>query len=136
MDDSSLDAMCERLKPALYTKGIYIVYEGDGVYEMLFIIRGKLEVTTNSGDTGFFNVMSLGPGDFCGEELLKCVMDPMPSNLSTSTRTVQALREVDAFTLSAEDLKFVASQFRRVNSKHLQYTFRFVLLTFLFVIFC
>jgi cyclic nucleotide gated channel len=104
---------------------------------MLFIIRGNLEAATNPDPTGCINVGILGPGDFCGEELLTWAMDPMPSNnLPTSTRNVRAFREVDAFTLSAEDLKFAVSQFRHVNSKQLQYTFRFVLLSFLFVIFC
>jgi CRP-like cAMP-binding protein len=135
MDDSLLDAMCERLKPALNTEGTYIVREGDPVNEMLFIIRGKLEsVTTNGGRTGFLNVGNLGPGDFCGEELLTWALDPKPSsNLPTSTRTVKAFVEVEAFALFAEDLKFVASQFRRLHSKQLQHTFRFLLLISPFV---
>jgi hypothetical protein len=138
MDDSLLDAMCERLKPALNTQGTYIVHEGDPVNEMLFIIRGRLEsVTTNGGRTGFFNSGILGPGDFCGEELLTWALDPKPSNnLPISTRTVEALVEVEAFALFAEDLKFVASQFRRLHSKQLQHTFRFLLLFSLFLVFC
>jgi cyclic nucleotide gated channel, plant len=35
------------------------------------------------------------------------------------------LSEVEAFALRAEDLKFVATQFRRHHSKQLQHTFRF-----------
>ncbi|GKA38338.1 probable cyclic nucleotide-gated ion channel 14 [Tanacetum coccineum] len=46
-------------------------------------------------------------------------------NLPSSTRTVRALSEVEAFALRAEDLKFVANQFRRLHSKKLQHTFRF-----------
>jgi len=38
---------------------------------------------------------------------------------------VKALIEVEAFSLQAEDLKFVASQFRRLHSKKLQHTFRY-----------
>lgn len=127
MDDRLLDAICERLKPALNTQNTYIVREGDPVNEMLFIIRGKLDsVTTNGGRTGFFNFGSLGPGDFCGEELLTWALDPRPSkNLPSSTRTVKTLVEVEAFALEAEDLKFVASQFRRLHSKQLQHTFRY-----------
>ena len=45
--------------------------------------------------------------------------------LPSSTRTVKALVEVEAFSLQAEDLKFVASQFRRLHSKKLQHTFRY-----------
>ncbi|CAL4967374.1 unnamed protein product [Urochloa decumbens] len=127
MDDQLLDAICERLVSSLCTKGTYIVREGDPVTEMLFIIRGKLESsTTNGGRSGFFNSITLKPGDFCGEELLGWALVPKPTtNLPSSTRTVKALIEVEAFALQAEDLKFVANQFRRLHSKKLQHTFRY-----------
>ncbi|CAN6569585.1 unnamed protein product [Malus baccata var. baccata] len=127
MDEQLLDAMCDRLKPVLYTEESYIVREGDPVDEMLFIMRGRLlTMTTNGGRTGFFNSEYLKAGDFCGEELLTWALDPHTSaNLPISTRTVQALSEVEAFALKADDLKFVASQFRRLHSKQLRHTFRF-----------
>ncbi|KAH8481959.1 hypothetical protein H0E87_029423 [Populus deltoides] len=127
MDDQLLDAICERLVSSLSTEGTYIVREGDPVTEMLFVIRGKLESsTTNGGRTGFFNSIMLKPGDFCGEELLSWALHPKSSlNLPSSTRTVKALNEVEAFVLRAEDLKFVANQFRRLHSKRLQHTFRY-----------
>ncbi|PON50117.1 Voltage dependent potassium channel [Parasponia andersonii] len=127
MDEQLLDAMCDRLKPVLYTEESYIVREGDPVDEMLFIMRGRLlTVTTNGGRTGFFNSEYLKAGDFCGEELLTWALDPhSSSNLPISTRTVQALTEVEAFALKADDLKFVASQFRRLHSKQLRHAFRF-----------
>lgn len=127
MDDQLLDAICERLVSSLSTQGTYIVREGDPVTEMLFIIRGRLDSsTTNGGRTGFFNVITLRPGDFCGEELLAWALLPKSTlNLPCSTRTVKALVEVEAFALRAEDLKFVANQFRRLHSKKLQHTFRF-----------
>ncbi|KAK9697500.1 hypothetical protein RND81_08G041500 [Saponaria officinalis] len=127
MDDQLLDAICERLVSSLCTQGTYIVREGDPVPEMIFVIRGRLESsTTNGGRTGFFNSITLKPGDFCGEELLGWALNPKPTlNLPSSTRTVRALVEVEAFALRAEDLKFVASQFRRLHSRKLQHTFRF-----------
>ncbi|KAL9242247.1 hypothetical protein vseg_016267 [Gypsophila vaccaria] len=127
MDHQLLDAICERLVSSLCTEGTYIVREGDPVTEMIFIIRGRLESsTTNGGRTGFFNSITLKPGDFCGEELLGWALHPKSSlNLPSSTRTVRALVEVEAFSLTAEDLKFVANQFRRLHSKKLQHTFRF-----------
>ncbi|XP_020532673.1 protein CNGC15b isoform X2 [Jatropha curcas] len=127
MDERMLDAICERLKPALSTEGTFLVREGDLVNEMLFIIRGHLDsYTTNGGRTGFFNSCRIGPGDFCGEELLTWALDPRPSIiLPSSTRTVKAISEVEAFALRAEDLKFVASQFRRLHSKQLRQKFRF-----------
>ncbi|KAK8971408.1 Cyclic nucleotide-gated ion channel 1 [Platanthera guangdongensis] len=127
MDDQLMDAMCDCLKPALYTEGSYIVHEGDPVDEMLFIMRGKLlSATTNGGRTGFFNSDYLKGGDFCGEELLTWALDPhSSSSLPISTRTARALSEVEGFLLAAEDLKFVATQFRRLHSKQLRHTFRF-----------
>ncbi|OIT04668.1 PREDICTED: cyclic nucleotide-gated ion channel 1 [Nicotiana attenuata] len=127
MDEQLLDALCDRLRPVLYTENSFIVREGDPVDEMLFIMRGKLlTVTTNGGRTGFFNADYLKAGDFCGEELLTWALDPhLSNNLPISTRTVQALSEVEAFALVADDLKFVASQFRRLHSKQLRHTFRF-----------
>ncbi|GMI81863.1 cyclic nucleotide-gated channel 15 [Hibiscus trionum] len=127
MDERMLDAICERLKPALCTEGTILVREGDPVNEMLFIIRGHLDsYTTNGGRTGFFNSCKIGLGDFCGEELLTWALDPRPSViLPCSTRTVKAISEAEAFALRAEDLKFVASQFRRLHSKQLRHKFRF-----------
>ncbi|XP_039004655.1 putative cyclic nucleotide-gated ion channel 8 [Hibiscus syriacus] len=127
MDERLLDAICERLKPSLYTEYTYIVREGDPVNEMLFVIRGRLEsVTTDGGRSGFFNRGLLKEGDFCGEELLTWALDPKASsNLPLSTRTVMALTEVEAFALEAEELKFVSSQFRRLHSRQVQHTFRF-----------
>ncbi|KAH8505118.1 hypothetical protein H0E87_012387 [Populus deltoides] len=73
-----------------------------------------------------FNSIMLKPGDFCGEELLAWALHPKSSpNLPSSTRTVRALNEVEAFALRAEDLKFVANQFRRLHSKKLRHTFRY-----------
>ncbi|CAE6005335.1 unnamed protein product [Arabidopsis arenosa] len=127
MDERLLDAICERLKPCLFTEKSYLVREGDPVNEMLFIIRGRLEsVTTDGGRSGFYNRSLLKEGDFCGDELLTWALDPKSgSNLPSSTRTVKALTEVEAFALIADELKFVASQFRRLHSRQVQHTFRF-----------
>ncbi|KAK4778490.1 hypothetical protein SAY86_006018 [Trapa natans] len=127
MDSQLLDAMCGRLVSSLSTHGTYVMQEGDPVNEMLFIIRGHLESsTTDGGRSGFFNSITLRPGDFCGEELLTWALMPNPSvNLPSSTRTVRALSEVEAFALGAEDLKYVANQFKRLHSKKLQHAFRY-----------
>ncbi|KAI4990286.1 hypothetical protein ZWY2020_038649 [Hordeum vulgare] len=127
MDERLLDAICERLKAILCTESTYVVREGEPVDEMLFIIRGRLESsTTDGGRTGFFNRGLLKEGDFCGEELLTWALDPKAAvNLPLSTRSVKALSEVEGFALHADELKFVAGQFRRLHSKQLQQTFRF-----------
>ncbi|KAK4481076.1 hypothetical protein RD792_011946 [Penstemon davidsonii] len=127
MDECTLDAICERLKPILRTPNTCIIREGDPVLEMLFILRGHLDsYTTNGGRTGFFNSCRLGSGDFCGEELLSWALYPRPSVLlPSSTRTVTTITEVEAFALVSEDVKFVASQFRKLHSKQLKHKFRF-----------
>ncbi|KAM5571984.1 putative cyclic nucleotide-gated ion channel 16 [Rosa sericea] len=127
MDDQLLDAICERLKSSLNTRDTHIFREGAPVSEMLFIVRGQLESsTTDGGRTGFFNSITLRAGDFCGEELLTWALMPSSSlNLPVSTRTVKSLTEVEAFALRAEDLKYVASQFKRLHSKKLQHAFRY-----------
>ncbi|KAI3701317.1 hypothetical protein L2E82_45971 [Cichorium intybus] len=127
MDERLLDAMCDCLKPVLYTEKSCIVREGDPVDEMLFVMRGELlTMTTNGGRTGFFNSSSLKAGDFCGDELLTWALDPnLSSSLPISTRTVTPVTDVEAFALKADDLKFVASQFRRLHSKRFQHTFRY-----------
>uniref|UniRef100_A0A8R7UWM6 Cyclic nucleotide-binding domain-containing protein n=2 Tax=Triticum urartu TaxID=4572 RepID=A0A8R7UWM6_TRIUA len=126
MDDQLLDAIFARLVSSPCTKSTYIIREGDPVTEMLFIIRGKLEsATTDGGRTGFFNSVLLKSGDCCGEELLGWTFIPEPTSLPTATCTVKALTDVEAFSLQAEDLRFVASQFGRWHSKKLQHTFRY-----------
>ncbi|OEL34377.1 putative cyclic nucleotide-gated ion channel 8 [Dichanthelium oligosanthes] len=60
MDERLLDAICERLRPALYTENEFILREGDPVDEMHFILHGCLEsVTTDGGRSGFFNKVQL-----------------------------------------------------------------------------
>ncbi|KAI3764363.1 hypothetical protein L2E82_14370 [Cichorium intybus] len=126
MDEHLMDAMCDRLKPVLYTENSYIVREGDPVPEMFFITRGVVDsYTTNGGKIGFFNSTCLRAGDFCGEELLTWALDPATPALPFSTRTVKAVTDLEAFALVADDLMFVAAQFRRLQSRHLRHTFRF-----------
>lgn len=127
MDERTLDAVCERLKPALCTERTVLVREGDPVNEMLFIIRGHLDsFTTNGGRTGFFNSSRIGPGEFCGEELLTWALEPRPGVIfPSSTRTVKAISEVEAFALRADDLIFVSSQFRMLHSKKIRHKLRF-----------
>ncbi|KAL0284636.1 UNVERIFIED_CONTAM: Cyclic nucleotide-gated ion channel 1 [Sesamum calycinum] len=129
MHEQLLDAMCSRLKPVLYAENSFIFREGDPVDEMLFIMKGDiLTMTTNGGTTSLFNSVYLMAGDFCGEELLTWARDHnSSSSLPISARTVQAVKDVEAFCLIPDDLKCVMSQFRRVHGKQLQHTFRQVL---------
>ncbi|KAJ8541907.1 hypothetical protein K7X08_016773 [Anisodus acutangulus] len=128
MDEQLLDALCDKLKPALFTEKSLIIREGDPVEEILFLMRGTLlTMTTNGGRTGFFNSAHLNAGDFCGDVLFTWALDPNPSSITLpiSTRTVQAVTDIEAFALTADDLKFVAVQFRRLHSKQLRHAFKF-----------
>lgn len=128
MDERMLEAICERLRPVHYTSGTYIFRELDPVEEMSFIIRGRLKShTTGGGRAGFLDSCSLAPGDFCGEELLSWALESkaVQSKLPSSTRTVRAVTDVEAFALDVHDLHFVAAQFRMLHSKQLRQKFRF-----------
>lgn len=110
-DERLLDAMCDRLKPVLYTEGSYIVREGDPIDEMLFIVRGKLtSISLDGGRTVFFNLIYHKDGDFYGEELLPWALESQSSSFHPiSTRTVRAITEVEATALTAHDLKSLVS---------------------------
>lgn len=123
MDDQLLDAICERLVLSLIIQGSCAFQQGIPVTKMLFIIRGSLDSFRSHDD--FSNSITLKPGDFCGEELLAWALLPTSTNLPCSTRTVKALIDVEAFALRAEDIKFVANQFRQTHNKTLQHAFRF-----------
>ncbi|XP_054779959.1 cyclic nucleotide-gated ion channel 1-like isoform X2 [Prosopis cineraria] len=126
MEEQLLDALCDRLRSVLYTEKSYIFREGDQIDQMLFILRGSLStMTTNGRTTGFFNTFVMKAGDFCGEELFPWALDPNSSILPISTRTVVSISKAEAFALTANDLKFVASQFRQLHSKHVHHTFRY-----------
>ncbi|KAI9073234.1 hypothetical protein K1719_044843 [Acacia pycnantha] len=55
MDEQLLDALCDGLKPILYTEKSAIIREGDPVDQMLFIMRGQLAITMTAkgGRTDF-----------------------------------------------------------------------------------
>ncbi|KAM1407460.1 hypothetical protein ACFX2F_002041 [Malus domestica] len=126
MEELLLNILCDSLKPILYSEGSYIVREGEPVESMVLIMRGTV-LSTSSNDGGHSGSADLKAGDLCCEELFTWALDPSASlfNLPSSTRTARANCEVEAFTLKAEDLKFVARQFRRSAGKRAQHTFRF-----------
>ncbi|KAH9606650.1 hypothetical protein KSS87_013085 [Heliosperma pusillum] len=122
MDDRTLDAICERLKPSFYTESTFLLKQGNPVEEMHFIIRGHLECITVSGDhLGYLDVCHIKSGDTCGDELLKWALMPQSGAVfPPSLWTVQAMSEVEAFSIGAEDLKFVTAHFRTMHSKKLR----------------
>lgn len=116
----------DRLKPVFFTEHTHIVQEGHLIYEMLFVVKGKLCIYTSDPETNndHDNVSVKGyltNGDFCGEELIDWANPskdhgPNSSNdhvansskdLPISTKTIEALTDVDAFALMSDDLKKV-----------------------------
>ncbi|KAE8724209.1 ATP-dependent Clp protease proteolytic subunit [Hibiscus syriacus] len=77
-------------------------------------------------------IMIHQPQSGCGghvEDVRRQVNEAVQSRhilvLPSLTRTVKAISEVESFALRAEDLKFVAAQFRRLHSKQQRHKFRF-----------
>ncbi|KAL6227429.1 hypothetical protein ACLB2K_001387 [Fragaria x ananassa] len=127
-DRRLLDAMCDSLKPVIYTEESYIFQERGTVDAMHFIAQGRLmRLTTYGATTEAFLYRYLGYGDYCGEELITWAFDPhsSPIELPSSIATVQSLSKVLALVLKADDLKLIASQFRHLHDiHHARHTFR------------
>ncbi|KAK6143944.1 hypothetical protein DH2020_024292 [Rehmannia glutinosa] len=117
MDERMLDAICERLKPALCTQSTCLVREGDPVNEMLFIIRGNLDsYTTNGGRTGFFNSCRIGPGEFCGEELLTWALDLVRAS-ETPQQATEAQVQILLAPMAAWAACFIQAAWRRYKKR-------------------
>lgn len=119
MDNLVLENICERLKPHLFTKDEVVIREGDPVQRMLFIARGHLH-SSHDLSNGHTSICYLGPGNFCGDELLTwCLKKPLVERLPPSCATLTSLDSTEAFGLDAQDLKFVTEHFRYkfVNEK-------------------
>lgn len=119
MDDLILDNICERLKPHLFIKGEMVIREGDPVQRMLFLIRGHLH-SSHELSNGQTSICYLGPGNFCGDELLSwCLRRPFVELIPPSSATLTSIDFTEAFGLEAQDLKYVTEHFRYkfVNEK-------------------
>ncbi|KAI5077311.1 hypothetical protein GOP47_0007135 [Adiantum capillus-veneris] len=119
MDSLVLENICERLKPHLFIKDEVVIREGDPVQHMLFIVRGHL-LSSHDLSNGRSSICCLGPGNFCGDELLTwCLKRPFVERLPPSFATLTSMDSTEAFGLEAQDLKFVTEHFRYkfVNEK-------------------
>uniref|UniRef100_A0A6N2KC04 Cyclic nucleotide-binding domain-containing protein n=1 Tax=Salix viminalis TaxID=40686 RepID=A0A6N2KC04_SALVM len=113
MDDHVLDAVREKLKQKIYSRGSEIFHVGGTVEKMIFIVRGKLEIINNDG-----TVEDLCERGVCGEELLEWFLEhcsvskdgrKTSGQCLISSRTVRCLSNVEALSLSAADLEEVTS---------------------------
>ncbi|XP_057842137.2 cyclic nucleotide-gated ion channel 4 isoform X2 [Cryptomeria japonica] len=112
MDELVLENICDRVKSMLFTKGETIAREGDPVQRMLFIVRGHFR-STNQLTNGVTSSCMLGPGNFCGDELLSwCLRRPFKQRLPLSSATVTSIDTTEAFGLEAKDIIYVTQHFR------------------------
>lgn len=98
--DYFLEELCDVAKPAFYRERSYVVREGEPIDQILFVLQGKLWTYTSKNITESSSI----DNDLCGIELVSWAQDD-GSKLPVSTRTIQALTNVEAFVLIADDLK-------------------------------
>ncbi|CAM6101994.1 unnamed protein product [Calypogeia fissa] len=126
MDELVLDNICERLTARLFIKGETILKEGDPVMRMLFLVRGHFQSSykLNNNTSSY---CQLGPGNFCGDELLSwCLRKTPVDRLPPSTITLTSLDSAEVFALEARDLKFVVQHFRhKFEDEKMKRTLRF-----------
>ncbi|XP_051125590.1 cyclic nucleotide-gated ion channel 4-like [Andrographis paniculata] len=112
MDNLVLENICDRVKSLIFTKAETITREGDPVQRMIFIVRGHLQSSQVLRD-GVKSCCMLGPGNFSGDELLSwCLRRPFVERLPASSSTLVTLETTEAFSLEAEDVKYVTQHFR------------------------
>ncbi|BFG32423.1 hypothetical protein CerSpe_186970 [Prunus speciosa] len=103
-----LKEICEYFKPVIYPKDNFIIREGEPLEMILLVTQGIVRTYTTS--TGVKNKpstpKSIKKGDFYGEELINWASKyPPPTELPISDKNVRSIARVEAFALTAEDLK-------------------------------
>lgn len=89
-----------------------IIREGDPVPKMLFIVRGRIK-RTQGLSKGMVATNVLEPGGFLGDELLSwCLRRPFRDRLPASSATFACLESTEAFSLNADDLRYITDHFR------------------------
>ncbi|KAM2723258.1 hypothetical protein EV1_026252 [Malus domestica] len=111
IDEKGLKAISERLKPVIYNADVYIIREGEPLRKMLFIWRGAtLTYTTTKGATNVCKCLE--KNDFYGEQLVIWALKSATfSELPICTTTLVSQSKVEAFSITANDLKSVVSKF-------------------------
>jgi cyclic nucleotide gated channel len=109
-----LQLICEFLKPLYYNEDSYIIREGEPLNAMLFITQGSVWCFKTSNDENSEGPQCVEKGDFYGEELLEWGFNSSPSpklsDFPISTKTVKTFTKVEAFALTANDLKILVAR--------------------------
>lgn len=115
LKEETLNAICDCVKPTFFTEHTHIIREGDPIDELIFVMQGKLRTYSFNDITSSSSRKKdhLEDSDFYGAELVDWALRDCSSfEFSKSTRTIEALTNVEAFTLMAHDLKTVFNDMR------------------------
>ncbi|KAI5329673.1 hypothetical protein L3X38_029070 [Prunus dulcis] len=103
-----LKEICEHFKPVIYVKDSFIIREGWPLDMILLITQGNVltYATSSGGKKDSSPPKSIKKGDFYGRELITWASKFPPSTeLPISDKNVRAITRVEAFYLTAEDLR-------------------------------
>ncbi|KAE8077867.1 hypothetical protein FH972_016386 [Carpinus fangiana] len=112
-DQNLLERICNYLKPKYYEKDSYILQEGEPIKAMVFTTQGSVFNDENGNSVD--DHKSINTFKLYGEELLQW-LDHYPSDkqwLPNSTKTVITQSKVEAFALTANDLKHLVPMHTR-----------------------
>ncbi|ESR35377.1 hypothetical protein CICLE_v10006936mg, partial [Citrus x clementina] len=116
MDEQRMNAILYHFNLVPYTQGMFLVQEGNPVNKLQLIVVGGDTLSWSS--TSVFTPRK--DGEFCGEELVSWAVDQQSDSSTVfprSTRTVEAVTQVDAFSIEAGDLKEFVNQCRQPDGQ-------------------
>ncbi|BBH03741.1 cyclic nucleotide gated channel 1 [Prunus dulcis] len=103
-----LKGICEHFKPVIYAQDSFIIREGEPLDMILLVTQGTLRsyTTSNGGKKDPTTPKHIKQGDYYGEELISWASKfPPATELPISDKNVRSITRVEAFALTAEDLK-------------------------------
>lgn len=115
MDEQRMNAILYHFNLVPYTQGMFLVQEGNPVNKLQLIVGGDI---LSWSSTSVFTPRN--DGEFCGEELVSWAVDHQSDSstvLPRSSRTVEAVTQVDAFSIEAGDLKEFVNQCRQPDGQ-------------------
>ncbi|XP_050373805.1 cyclic nucleotide-gated ion channel 1-like [Argentina anserina] len=120
MKERVLKAISKHLELVTYAKSCYIIREGEPLWNVLFITQGtalSYKTSKNAsvgGTTGDNSIIKcLKEDDVFGDELLHWAFEfASMSDFPVSPKTVMSQTNVEAFAISANNLRRVVSKFR------------------------
>ena len=127
MDEVVLEEIVEYLKLMIHNEHIDIIKEGEPITSTTFIMEGVVWTFRNQSISNNGNSVSthhdhslkgrerLDKGKFFGEELFAEWATDLKSleEVPTWTKTVKSRLKVEAFVLTAKDLKIVVDKFKQ-----------------------